>query len=192
MPLKTYETIGILNRHIYVQLDGIGHSISFKNGSTYPKVTQGKYTTSNPTIQHYLESNSDFNKKYRLINVHFYPGEKDLELAIPPDADDDKAKVLPLGYTPSAHDDLGMGVPEETDEDIAEEPPATSGGTIATTSTDVTVVESVINGQQARNYLIEHVKGLTFRQLQNNAQMIAEAKKHNIQFVNWEAFVTTK
>lgn len=185
MPLKTYETIGILNRYYYEKIGDRYHTIEFRNGTAQPKLRQGTFQTSDKVVQNWLETNSDFNKKFRLVSVVPTAAEKLAETQ-PDEVDDDLAKTE-LPPTGSLEDDLGTAEPEvdnEVDEAPVQElnlPP----------KPEYIVVEDVFNGQQARNYLIENFKdGLTFRQLQNNGQIIAEAKKRFIQFNNWEAFIT--
>ena len=89
-----------------------------------------------------------------------------------------------------------MDIVEETDEDVIPELvtyPEPGEPNPGTPEPVVRVVgDEVVNGQQARNYLMDKVKGLTFRQVTNNQQIIAVAKENNIQFAHWEAFVTSK
>lgn len=189
MPLKTYETIGVLNRYTHANIDGREIAISFINGTEAPRKIQGRFTTKDPKIQQWIETSGNFNVKYRLVSS--VPIAEDKKVIIDPD--DDKAKVVtPVGV--AVHDDLAMSVPEETDEDITPEEVFTEPEITEPPDFNVPVIvgDEVVNGQQARNYLMEHFKDLTFRQVGNNAQIIAEAKAHNVQFTAWEAFVTTK
>lgn len=180
MPLKTYESIGILNRYISAHIDGRDVSISFRNGTSSPRAIQGHYTTSDHKIQEYLETSGNFNKKYRLVAVVMTAEEK----LSATDPQDDMATGHELPNVDKTDDDkASMSVPEETDEDILAEP---------TTKQPFPLIvgEEVVNGQQARNYLIKNFKDLTFRQVINNAQIIAEAKARGVQFTHWETFVT--
>lgn len=203
MPLKTYETIGILNRHVAAVIDGREVTLPFINGTDSPRKIQGRFTTKDPKIQEWIENSGNYNVKYRLVSIVLLPEEKPHPELIPgtpakiakiTDPYDDLAKVRKnTPEPPSAHDDMGtapppdLNIPEETDEDLPPDQPVTVN------DQGITVVgEGVVNGQQARNYLIEHYKDLTFRQVANNAQIIAEAKARNIQFTHWEAFVTSK
>lgn len=196
MPIKTYETIGILNRYINAVIDGREVSIPMTNGVESPRRIQGRYTTSDPKIQNWIENSGNFNKRYRLIStiltqqeMQGRTGTKKTAVIPPEDHDDDKA-VAPNQITIIGNeDDTGMSVPEETDEDVLPNPDAEE---TYTANPGITVVDEVANGQQARNYLIEHCKDLTFRQVANNQQIITEAKARNIQFPQWEAFVTSK
>ena len=169
--LKVYETIGTLNRSTVVNIDGREIHISFANGTDTPRLIQGRYSTTNPQIQKALEDSPAFNVRWRLVKS-LLPKEE-----TPVEPDDDKATAPPNVQPADESDDKAIGsLPEETEEDIV---------------TEDSVVETIINGQQARNYLIEHF-GLTFRQVSNNAQIIAEAKSRGIQFINWEAFVNAE
>jgi len=196
MPLKTYATIGILNRHTSASIDGRDVPIHFINGTESPRKIQGRFTTKDPKIQEWIENSGNFNKKYRLISSVPLPGDatiKEPQFIHTESVDDDKAlhNTTPV---PSEHDDLGtaqpeptpqpeFSLPEDTDEDIVPE----------TVKSDIIIVDEVVNGQGARNYLMEHYKNeLNFRQVQNNTQIIAEAKARNIQFTQWEAFVAAK
>ena len=185
MPLKTYETIGILNRSITAIIDGREVSIYFANGTSSPRLIQGRFTTDNKRIQEYIETSGNFNKKYRLVSTVL--SAEDKKVVSHDEPEDDKAKV-PVKPPQSQEDDTATigSVPEDTDEDITPEPEMV-------VSDGITIVgDEVVNGQQARNYLMEKVKGLTFRQVTNNQQIIAVAKENNIQFTHWDAFVTTK
>ena len=197
MPLKTYETIGILNRYLSALIDGREVSISFTNGTSAPRVIQGSFTTSNPKIQEYIETSASFNKKYRLVSV---VKTKD-DVVLPekpkhkaPEVDDDLATSAQPPVVDPHEDDIPTigSVQEDTEDDL---PPDTTEDvpTESEPPSDINVVgDEVVNGQQARNYLMDKVKGLTFRQVTNNQQIIAIAKENNIQFTHWEAFVTTK
>lgn len=202
MPLKTYETIGILNRYITASIDGKDVSIYFINGTSSPRLIQGRYTTSNPKIQEYLETSYNFNKKYRLVATVITPSEKQVspvkdkpKKPYYTEEGEDKAFAPPhLSGRESVEDDMATlpgSIMGDTDEDILPDPDLDEMST--PTDTGITVVgESVVNGQQARNYLMERYKDLTFRQLQNNTQIISEAKDRGVQFTHWEAFVTSK
>lgn len=190
--LKTYETIGILNRHTVAVIDGNEIAIHFINGTEAPRRIQGRYTTTDKRIQDWLEKSQAFNVRWRLVSVQGEPEpEEVIEPELPNGVDehnDDLAQV----HTPPVQDmeddkaTSVMSVQEETEEDVLSEPEQEP-------ELGITIVgEEVVNGQQARNYLVEHFKDLTFRQVQNNAQIIAEAKARNIQFTHWEAFVTSK
>lgn len=193
MPLKTYETIGTLNRYITAVIEGREIPIQFVNGTDSPRRIQGRYTTADHRIHEWLEDNPGFNRRWRLVSTVPVAADKkpkdETVHSTPPDElvnDDLAVHNIPPDNT-SQQDDLGTSpgsVVEETDEDIAPEPEAI----------DMTIIvgDQVVNGQQARNYLMERFKDLTFRQVQNNTQIIAEAKARNIQFTHWEAFVTSK
>jgi hypothetical protein len=187
MPLKTYETIGILNRSITAIIDGREVSIYFANGTSSPRLIQGRFTTDNKKIQEYIETSGNFNKKYRLVSTVL--SAEDKKVVSHDEPEDDKAKV-PVKPPQSQEDDTATigSVPEDTDEDIVEETIDASPKRIM----PAIVGDEVVNGQQARNYLMEHVKDLTFRQVTNNQQIIAVAKENNIQFAHWDAFVTSK
>lgn len=199
MSLKTYETIGVLNRSVLANIDGKGVSIFFKNGTSTPRLIKGRYMTSNRKIQEYLEKSGNFNKKYRLISEVMTRDDKFSE-SVSVDETNAKEQTITTVIPDGAHDDIAltrelqkfnlakdddvasMSVQEDTDEDVLQEP----------TPAQTIVVYDVINGQQARNYLMQAFKDLTFRQLTNNAQIIAAAKARNVQFTSWETFVTSK
>ena len=192
--LKTYETIGILNRHITAIIDGKEIAIHFKNGTEAPRRVQGRFTTGDPKIQEYLEKSPAFNVRWRLVGSQGEPEKKPVinQLMQHEHApDDDLAKTHNITPKPKGGEDDVAALPdgnimEETEEDVPqEELPQHSDGIIV-------VGEEVVNGQQARNYLIDRFKDITFRQLATNAQIIAEAKARNIQFTHWEVFVTSK
>lgn len=187
--LKIYETIGTLNRHTVAQIDGIEVYIHFENGTSSPKRQQGRYATANPKIQEFLETSQAYNVRWKLVSGAANP-PKSAEQAYTEYPHDDLAKTPTHNNTDPNDDDLGTSpgsVVEETDEDIMPEtePSVDALG-------DIVVGEEVVNGQQARNYLMEHVKNLTFRQVSNNQQIISVAKENHIQFTHWEAFVTEK
>jgi hypothetical protein len=197
MPLKTYETIGILNRYLTANIEGRDIPVAFINGTSAPRQIQGKFTTNNPKIQEWIENSGGYNKKYRLISTIPLPAEKK---TYPPEADNvDDDKVL-TGKHPQApdHDDLGtatppdMSIPEETDEDLPTDIVEEILEEITTEPVSHIVGDSVVNGQQARNYLMEHFKDITFRQVQKNEQIISEAKSRGVQFTQWETFVASK
>lgn len=192
MPFKTYQTIGILNRYYTVKIGNRTVSIAFTNGVEAPVRRQGRFATKDKSIQAYLENSGDFNVKFRLVSTVDLPEDKPSVKEQPPQVnqpivynDDMAAHKASKELAPEPNDDdLGTvpppdSLPEETDEDTS---PADN----------LIIVDEVINGQGARNYLMEHFKDLTFRQLANNQMIIAEAKSRDIQFVNWEAFVTAK
>lgn len=190
--LKTYETIGILNRHTVAVIDGNEIAIHFINGTEAPRRIQGRFTTTDKRIQDWLEKSLAFNVRWRLVSVQGKPEPEPEEVVgaeLPKGVEEHNDDLAQVNNPPvqDMEDDKAtpvMNVPEETEEDVLPEPEPEFGITI--------VEEQVVNGQQARNYLMEHFKDLTFRQVQNNAQIIAEAKARNIQFTHWEAFVTSK
>lgn len=204
MPLKTYETIGILNRYMTATIDGREIPVRFANGTAAPRLIQGKFTTADKKVQDWLENNGNFNKKFRLISV-IKTGD---DVVLPekpkhkaPEVDDDLATSAPPPPAADPHEDdiatgKNMDIVEETDEDVIPELvtyPEPGEPNPGTPEPVVRVVgDEVVNGQQARNYLMDKVKGLTFRQVTNNQQIIAVAKENNIQFAHWEAFVTSK
>lgn len=192
--LKTYETIGILNRHTVAVIDGNEIAIHFINGTEAPRRIQGRYTTTDKRIQDWLEKSQAFNVRWRLVSVQGKPEpEEVIEPELPngvEEHNDDMAQVNIPSVQDTEDDNAApaMSVPEETEEDVLQEPEPEPGPELG-----ITIIgEEVVNGQQARNYLVEHFKDLTFRQVQNNAQIIAEAKARNVQFTHWEAFVTSK
>lgn len=195
--LKTYETIGILNRHTVAVIDGNEIAIHFINGTEAPRRIQGRFTTTDKRIQDWLEKSLAFNVRWRLVSVQGKPEPEPEEVVgaeLPKGVEehnDDLAQVNnpPVQDTEDDKATPAMSVPEETEEDVLPEPEVIE--TLEPQGIYV-VGETVVNGQQARNYLMEHFKDLTFRQVQNNAQIIAEAKARNIQFTHWEAFVTSK
>jgi len=184
--LKVYETIGTLNRTTVVNIDGREIHISFANGTDTPRLIQGRYSTTNPKIQKALEDSPAFNVRWKLVKSFMHADDSVVTPSLPEYPDDDKAAAPPNSQPQSSDDssdDKAIGsLPEETDEDVTPEPDNT---------TEPDIVETIINGQQARNYLIEKY-GLTFRQVSNNAQIITEAKTRGIQFINWEAFVSAE
>ncbi len=190
--LKTYETIGILNRHTVAVIDGNEIAIHFINGTEAPRRIQGRFTTTDKRIQDWLEKSLAFNVRWRLVSVQGKPEPEPEEVVgaeLPKGVEEHNDDLAQVNNPPvqDMEDDKAtpvMNVPEETEEDVLPEPEPEFGITI--------VEEQVVNGQQARNYLMEHFKDLTFRQVQNNAQIIAEAKARNVQFTHWEAFVTSK
>ena len=190
--LKTYETIGILNRHTVAVIDGNEIAIHFINGTEAPRRIQGRFTTTDKRIQDWLEKSLAFNVRWRLVSVQGKPETEPEEVVgakLPKGVEEHNDDLAQVNNPPvqDTEDDKAtpvMNVPEETEEDVLPEPEPEFGITI--------VEEQVVNGQQARNYLMEHFKDLTFRQVQNNAQIIAEAKARNVQFTHWEAFVTSK
>ena len=190
--LKTYETIGILNRHTVAVIDGNEIAIHFINGTEAPRRIQGRFTTTDKRIQDWLEKSLAFNVRWRLVSVQGKPEPEPEEVVgaeLPKGVEEHSDDLAQVNNPPvqDMEDDKAtpvMNVPEETEEDVLPEPEPEFGITI--------VEEQVVNGQQARNYLMEHFKDLTFRQVQNNAQIIAEAKARNVQFTHWEAFVTSK
>lgn len=190
--LKVYETIGTLNRTTVVSIEGREIHVAFINGTDTPRLIQGRYSTTNPKIQQALEDSPAFNVRWKLVKA-LCKEEPVIEDPLPEvedpvieeqkveDPDDDKAMVLNVEPADLSSDDKAIGsLPEETDEDLPQEE-----------TPDSLIVETVLNGQQARNYLIEHF-GLTFRQVSNNNQIITEAKSRGIQFINWEAFVSAE
>jgi hypothetical protein len=192
MPLKTYETIGILNRHTSANIDGIDVPIHFINGTESPRKIQGRFTTKDPKVQAWIENSGNFNKKYRLVSTVPLPSDATIKPPImhTESVDDDKA-LHAVPPAPSTEDDLGNATPEEPE--VPEEPIEIKPEPEPSTPNIIAVGDEVVNGQQARNYLMEHYKNeLNFRQVQNNTQIIAEAKARNIQFTQWEAFVTAK
>ena len=205
--LKTYETIGILNRHTVAVIDGNEIAIHFINGTEAPRRIQGRFTTTDKRIQDWLEKSLAFNVRWRLVSVQGKPEPEPEEVVgaeLPKGVEEHNDDLAQVNNPPvqDMEDDKAtpaMGVPEETEEGVLPEPDfekyplSEEENELNRMRQDITVVgEEVVNGQQARNYLIENFKELTFRQVQNNAQIIAEAKARNVQFTHWEAFVTSK
>lgn len=202
MPLKVYETIGILNRYITAIIDGLEVTIQFKNGVESPRIIQGQYSTKDKKVQEWLESRVEFGTKWRLIKTVTLPEEMSSNttpVTSSVDPHDDLAQIPPRepAYTAESDDDKGTikPTPMSVQEDVDEDFPLEIEENITTNNNPhtFTVVESVTNGQQARNYMIEHYKGeLTLRKLANNDMIIAAARERNIQFINWDAFINAQ
>lgn len=191
--LKTYETIGTLNRMIALMVDGKRFDADFKNGVLSPRKIQGRYSTANPLIQKALESSPSFGVRYRLVGTF---KSADDEPIIPERVTSDPVTGVPLFDNPDIIDEeLPM---DDPDDDFARlkieaSAPVQSADEAEddmahASIPDVTVVgDEVTNAQKGRAYLMQHYQ-IRFAELPNTDAIIRKAKELNVNFEKWEAF----
>lgn len=188
--LKTYETIGTLNRSIPVLVNGARFDCVFRNGVLSPRKIQGRYSTANQGIQEALESSPSFNVRYKLVST----------VKSPLDADPEKqAKVTSDPVTGVPLFDNADVIDEEIDDDLAKlkiaalqqpgEPNEDDLGVAPEPNEPaITIVgDEVTNAQKARTYLMQNYQ-VRFADLPNTDAIIKKAKELNVCFEKWEAF----
>jgi len=55
--------------------------------------------------------------------------------------------------------------------------------------TTADIQAGIVNAQGAKDYLVERIKGTTYADYKNVSQILAAAKKYNIEFPDWQKWV---
>lgn len=164
--LKKYEVVGYINLTTQIKVEDKFIEIIFGGGNTYP-LRRGIYTTENPKIQKALEKAKDFNKKYKLVQIN--------------------NRVLSKVEAEKPIDEQIIELKKEREELHKEISSLKAQLDLRklTKNTIGTSVPDIVNGQQAKDYLVKQFK-CDADKLKNKMLIQQEMKRRNILFPDWK------
>jgi len=164
--LKKYEVVGYINLTTQIKVEDKFIEIIFGGGNTYP-LRRGIYTTEKPKIQKALEKAKDFNKKYKLVQIN--------------------NRVLSKVEAEKPIDEQIIELKKEREELHKEISSLKAQLDLRklTKNTIGTSVPDIVNGQQAKDYLVKQFK-CDADKLKNKMLIQQEMKRRNILFPDWK------
>jgi len=171
-----YESLRYCQEGVLLNVDGKTKKILFTGGVPGKRFKGGRFCTSDPKIQKLLESRSDFDKRFKVIFRDHT--EKEAEEKAIKDLEDLRQLIVPKETVPV------IQVPETVP--VEPEPVVTKPAEVVSEEpVDESLLE-VTNAQKAKDYLVQKIEGLTYRQVQNRAMILSVAERNHIKFPNWQ------
>ncbi len=160
--LKTYQLLRYTNSTLCFRVGKVIKHCKFGGGvNSGTIIHRGIFRTADAELQRVIESSSAYGVKFTCITI---PEKKEI---IPIQAVAPSASVNATEKDNADSEQYGNTEQEE----IINNPK---------------FVYDVINGQQARNYLLKVVPGLTMKEVMRNEQIRQKAASLNINFPNWQ------
>lgn len=152
---KTYTLRNCTFLCLCLEVDDKKTWIEFKSLRSYLK---GTFTTSDPAIMEALENHKEFDKEFYISKVRGEEGGKE----VVPEKEDEKVKETQK-----------VEIPEETATEPKKEVKAAK---------EVKTVPGITKVIQAREYLLDNIKGISANSVSNKEKVLKMAANNNIVF----------
>jgi exosome complex RNA-binding protein Csl4 len=164
---KVYEAVGYINLNKEIAVDGEYKEIYFTGGTLYPR-RMGRYATDDKAIQKALESAPEFGIEYKLVQA----GSKVFNKVQPNQSNAEQLEMLKIKN-------------QELMREVSELRAELKNYTKEKVSAPPTEVPGIVNGQQAKEYIVDTF-GVEADKLKNKMLIQNAAKKYNVTFPDWK------